>query len=134
MICYNLNKFNDIKSYLQRANYQWRDRIMRQYNGRCPITDKWRHVSVHHISRSFEDIMKETFAAAGIEYRPSTHQYSLDELDTLVTTMAALHRGVTGVVLSNKVHAAYHNIYGRECTTGNWREFKKLIKSKHKVA
>lgn len=130
----NIRIFNDIRVYLNAAIKPWRDAIYKRQNDRCRISDQYRNVDVHHVSKSFRDIVEETFAATGIEYRPYTYEYTQAELNLLSATILALHQDVRGVLVARRLHELYHKQYGNCCTTENWKEFKSKFKIRRRVA
>lgn len=130
----NIRTFNDIRVYLNAAIKPWRDAIYKRQNDRCRISDQYRNVDVHHVSKSFRDIVEETFAATGIEYRPYTYEYTQAELNLLAATILALHKDVRGVLVARRIHILYHKQYGNCCTAENWKEFKSQFKIRRRVA
>ena len=130
----NIRIFNDIRVYLNAAIKPWRDAVYKRQNDRCRISDQYRNVDVHHVSKSFRDIVDETFAATGIKYRPYTYEYTQAELNLLSATILALHKDVKGVLVARRLHELYHKQYGNCCTAGNWKEFKSKFKIRRRVA
>ena len=130
----NIRIFNDIKVYLNAATKPWRDAIYKRQNNRCRISNQYRSVDVHHVTKSFRDIMGETFAATGIKYRPYTYEYTQAELNLLSATILALHQDVRGVLVARRFHTLYHKQYGNCCTAENWKEFKSQFKIRRRVA
>lgn len=130
----DIRTFNDIRVYLNAAIKPWRDAIYKRQNDRCRISDQYRNVDVHHVNKSFRDIVEETFAATGIEYRPYTYEYTQAELNLLSATILALHKDVRGVLVARRIHILYHKQYGNCCTAENWKEFKSQFKIRRRVA
>jgi hypothetical protein len=132
-VTYNLRNFMCIRRYLKAAIKPWRDAIIKAQRGRCRISQQYRHVDVHHVSKSFSAIIKETFAVTGIAYRPETCDYTPEELALLAATCLDLHRNVIGVLVARRLHEEYHRQYN-ECTADNWREFKRQYKPRRRVS
>ena len=130
----NLRIFNDIRVHLKDAIKPWRDAIYKRQKNRCRISNQYRSVDVHHVSRSFSSIVDETFAATGIEYRPHIGDYKKEELNLLAATILALHQDVRGVLVARRLHTLYHKQYGNCCTAENWKEFKAQFKPRRRVA
>ena len=130
----NFRIFNDIRVHLKAAIKPWRDAIYKRQNNRCRISNQYRNVDVHHVSRSFSNIVDETFAIAGINYRPYISDYTLEELDLLSATILALHQNVRGVLVSRRLHTLYHKQYGNNCTAENWKKFKSQFKPRRNRA
>jgi len=129
---YSLRLFNDIKVFLKKAIKPWRDEIYKRQSGRCRISNQYRNVDIHHVSKSFSCIVGETFAITGIQYRPSTNDYSAAELNLLAATILALHKNVQATLVARRLHAEYHRQYGNDCTADNWREFKSQYKPRRR--
>ena len=130
----NIRIFNDIRVHLKAAIKPWRDAVYKRQNDRCRISNQYRNVDVHHVSKSFRDIVDETFAATGIKYRPCTYEYTQAELNLLSATILAQHKDVKGVLVARRLHERYHKQYGNSCTADNWKEFKSQFKIRRRVA
>ena len=127
----NLRIFNSTRVFLKKAIQPWKDNIVKQQNGRCKISNQWRNVDVHHQSKSFHKIVDETFAATGLDFRPSVTDYTQAELALLATTILKLHEGVTGVLVARRLHEEYHKQY-QTVSEVAWKEFKAKYKPRRK--
>jgi len=128
----NIKTFNSIREFIKSAIKPWKDKIIKSSNGRCFLTNQVNNIDVHHISKSFTNIMRETFEVTGIPFRKSTYEYTQTELDLLRVTCLALHQDVTGVTLCRRLHEDYHRLYS-ETTSENWKKFR-LYRKKRRTA
>lgn len=130
----NLKAFNSIREFIKLAIKPWKQKIIKQCHEKCVISGNWRGCDVHHVSRSFDSIFRETFEVTGIPFRKQTYEYTEAELTQLQITCLALHSDVTGILVSSRLHILYHQQYGNEVTIDNWKEFKSNWKKIKKVS
>lgn len=126
---YNLKKFNSTRAYLKSQIKQWKQDSLNK-NPRCSITNRVKEVDVHHINRSFSQILEETFEAANLPYYQTTTEYTQQELTKLSNIILALHyKYGLGVAMARDIHKAFHKEYGYYATREDYYEFKKRFKS-----
>ena len=78
------------------------------------------------MTKSFRDIVKETFEIIGIDIYPEIKYYTLDELELISKTCLELHyKYGLGVCMLNEYHVLFHTIYGKfNNTIEQYNEFK----------
>lgn len=125
---YNLKKFNSTKAYLKAQIKQWKRDSLKK-NPRCQITNQVKDVDVHHLNKSFSEILEETFIAADLPYYKTTTEYTQEELLKLSNICLALHyKYGYGMAMGKKVHKLFHDTYGESPTREDYYEFKKQFK------
>ena len=72
---YNLKKFNSTRAYLKAQIKQWKLDSLKK-NPRCLITNQVKEVDVHHLNKSFSEILEETFIMANLPQYKTTTEYT----------------------------------------------------------
>jgi hypothetical protein len=126
---YNLKKFNSTKEYLKAQIKQWKRDSLKK-NPRCLITNQVKDVEVHHLNKSFSQILEETFIKADLPQHKTTTNYTQQELLKLSNICLALHyKYGLGVAMGRDIHKLFHKEYGYNATKKDYYEFKKRFKS-----
>lgn len=115
-----------INSYLRNAIKEWKEDSLKHANYKCDISGKSGNLAIHHLTKSFRDIVKETFEIIGIDIYPEIKYYTLDELELISKTCLELHyKYGLGVCMLNEYHVLFHTIYGKfNNTIEQYNEFK----------
>lgn len=118
-----------IYSYLRNHITEWKLESMLFCDNMCDITGDNSQLEVHHLHKSFSEIMDEVFEETHIEYKSEISDYSKDELSILIETCKELHSKYgLGVVLTRDLHFEFHKRYGRHNNTPEqYYEFKLFI-------
>jgi Zn finger protein HypA/HybF involved in hydrogenase expression len=106
---------------------KWRAEVRKAYNDTCPITgENGDQCEVHHI-KAFKSIYKPIMDEYGIELNNKTRISdfpSYQAFDDARRQIAEAHTISIGILISKKIHYAYHSIYkGEECNEENFADF-----------
>lgn len=104
-----------IEAYLRNATNSWKQAILERANNTCYVSDMQRPngLEVHHVSDTFDNIVRKAFKECNIDYRPFVYDYNPRELKALNEAVANMHQSVTGVVMLKEVHQLFHKEYGQ---------------------
>ena len=116
----------EINTYLRKSIDKWKEDSLKHANYKCDISGKSGKLAVHHLQKSFKDIVDETFKITKLEIYPEIKYYTLDELELLSNTCLDLHyKYGLGVCILNEYHILFHTIYGKfNNTLSQYVEFK----------
>lgn len=107
---------SEIKNYLRGSITQWKKDSMRKGNYKCIITGE-DFEEIHH-AYNFSSIVYEAFDICNISFKPYVIDYTEKELLQLSIVCSYLHYEYgLGKLLTKKLHAEYHSIYGRKNNT-----------------
>lgn len=125
-IMYNHNT----RKYLRQAAEGWKQEHLRK-SGTCFITGK-KHknnngviLTVHHVGRTFNSIVKEAHRNLNIKYHELTTDYAPGELTAVSEEITRLHKNIEGICLTKDMHDKLHKIYGPNATMDDIREMKR---------
>ena len=91
---------------------KWARSIAKKYNNTCYVTGEKEGLIVHHF-QSFKSILKENCKKLNIDLKETISEYSQSTLKKLDDIILKYHTPDTGVLLSAKVHRAFHHEYGQ---------------------
>lgn len=126
---------SDLKIYLRNVITEWKKESLKKANFRCVITNnldsKENPLEVHHLTKSFDSIFKETFQECNLEIYRNRGDYTKEELDLLTATIIKKHfEYALGVVLvrslHNKFHSTYYPTYGYDVPAEEFYNFLRL--------
>lgn len=125
----------DTKKYLRiHGTEEWRKQCLKKANYRCNITGKEGckkcPLDVHHKNVSFNSIMKKAHKKLNVQFHKLTIDYIAEDLAALVDLIKEMHKDVEGVVIKHTLHMAFHEYYGGKATADDYKEFRKLHKSR----
>lgn len=130
-----IHDINSTYSYLRAAAEPWRNEIRQKGGGRCSLTGSRRYVQVHHLDRSFIEILNDTFVEADLAYHKLIKDYTSAEKKLLADTCLSLHLGCRGVLLSQDMHRKFHERYGLTgYTEDDYREFVRQYKARYRMS
>lgn len=127
-----INDFNDLYIYMRKSTHKWKKDSLRAGNNRCCITGNVHDLEVHHLTRNYKDIMRETFAVTGLPEGTKTDQYTIGQLNLLLSVCEDIHRRAgLGVILSSRMHRQLHMELGYgPITQEQFRAFKAKYKKR----
>jgi hypothetical protein len=126
-IMYNHNT----RKYLRQATDDWKRSIIEQSGRTCWVTGKKQQnrngviLTVHHVSRTYNSIVREAHKNLNIPYHEVTNSYAPGELASVMKEIERLHQGVEGICLTKEVHDKLHRDYGKHATMDDVREMKR---------
>lgn len=111
--------------YLRANISPWYSDTIKHYNYKCVLTGKPFDV-VHHYSRNFSDIVKETLFELKLPIYKIVGLYSQIEIKSIEKKCLELHyKYGFGVCLTKELHRKFHKIYGtKNNTEEQFLEFK----------
>ncbi len=119
------------RKYLRQATEDWKRSIIKSSGNTCFITGKKQKngngviLTAHHVSQTFNSIVKESHRNLNIQYHELTNEYAPGELTALLEEMKRLHKGIEGICLTKEVHDKLHKQYGPHATMDDVREMKR---------
>ena len=128
----NLKRFNNIHQYLRKSSshIEWKKKSYNASNGRCVVTKRRDELEIHHLNKSFSEIVEEAHRELGLEEQ-ETDKYTQQELFALEIKVRELHsRYGLGVAVHKNIHALFHKKYGKKTTKEDFYQFKRDLKSK----
>jgi hypothetical protein len=126
-----VKELNSTYNYLRNATCQWKTDMKHKYGNRCVITGTKDNLRIHHLQKSFVEIIEETFTKAELKYKNSIYHYTIEERDKLSKICLEIHRQYEGVPIEAKLHKRFHDQYGvTGYTEDNFKEFKRKYKSR----
>lgn len=117
-----------VSLYLRGCIGEWRDKVMKEYNGSCVITGSTEDVEVHHVT-PFYKIRDEMFRETGILVKEKVSEYSEEELREMSDYMKKAHEEVMGVPIKRNLHKYFHRSYGHDTDLFDLIKFIKNIKT-----
>lgn len=126
-IIYNRNT----RKYLRQATEDWKRSIIKSSGNTCFITGKKQkngnnvYLTAHHVSRTYNSIVREAHHNLNIQYHELTDSYAPGELTALLEEIKRLHRGMDGICLCKEWHDKLHKQYGPNATMDDIREMKR---------
>lgn len=115
-----------IEVYLRKYTNEWKNTILSNSRNICFVTGMSRPngVEIHHVSKSFDEIVRECFYELNIQYRPLLKDYNPRELKLLSDKVIEKHKVVEGVALLTEVHQLFHREYGMN--NNSWQQLSEL--------
>ena len=124
---------NNTYNYLRKSTKPWKESCKRKHNGKCVVTGTKDNLQVHHLQKSFMDMVDEALELASLDYRPKINQYDDSERQRLTDACKEVHSRYDGVPVCVKFHKKFHERYGiRGYTEEDFRKFCKLYRQKYR--
>ena len=103
-----------IELYLRKFTNDWKNKILAESKNTCYISDIARPngVEIHHVTKSFDEVLEEIFRETGIVYREKVKDYNPRELKILGDSVVEKHKSIQGIALLSEVHSLFHKEYG----------------------
>lgn len=126
-IMYNHNT----RKYLRQATDDWKRSIMKSSGYTCFITGKKQKngngviLTAHHVSQTFNSIVKQAHRNLNIQYHELTNEYASGELTAVMEEIKRLHKDIEGICLTKESHDKLHKEYGPHATMDDVREMKR---------
>ena len=125
---------NKTISYLRyHSTTEWKTSCLKKAKYACEITgkssSKKTRLTVHHLDRPFESIVKDAHKQLGIKFHKFVDQYDKSDMDALVKLIKEMHKDVQGIVLTSDIHQRIHDKFGKNPTQEQVRSYKKGYKS-----
>ena len=120
----------ELSAYMRTAVKDWWNMSVKESNYKCSITGLSGDIEVHHLNKTFNQILQEALGNTGFYELNNSGDYSSDELNTIKDEVVKLHNKYGfGVVLNKKIHKAFHYMYGSgDNTKEQFEEFLQYIK------
>ena len=114
-----------INMYLREYIKPWKKYSMKHFNYKSILSGK-RFDHIHHVNKSFSEIVELTFEITNIEIKETIVEYTSEELEKLEKICLMLHYLFgPGVCLTEEEHKLFHSLYGkRDNTKKQFEEFK----------
>lgn len=116
-----------IANLMRSAIYNsWVMPSLAKYNFKCALSGEKRNLEVHHISKNFNFILKESLNILGLNEKRILNELSIDEENKLKLMVVKLHNEYgLGIPLRKDIHRLFHHLYGKkENTQEQFEEFK----------
>lgn len=122
----------ELNHYLRHCIYPWIKDSLKAGDYKCDISKSKNQIQVHHLYKTFKDIVSETLELLNLDYQPDLSYYSEKELNDLKNVCLELHyKNGLGVCLTKEIHKEFHHIYGVKNTTKEqYYEFKRILLNK----
>lgn len=126
---------SDLKRYLRSVIKRWKKESLKKANYKCCITGKIdspkNRLEIHHLTHSFEFILKESLETCNLQYFPNVRDYTKDQLNLLAEIFIKKHDEYgLGAVLTQKLHKEFHSMfyekYGHEVPASEFYYFVNL--------
>lgn len=130
---YNIKKFNSLYEYLRDSKgvKAWKKASFRASNKKCTITKRVNNLEVHHLNKTFIEIVREALEELNLEQYNYITDYTAEELTALELKVEELHRKYgLGVVIHFRIHNLFHSMYGANATKEDFYKFKKEMQRK----
>lgn len=103
--------------HLRRTIFPWYLDTIKYYNYKCVITGKPFGV-VHHYSRNFSDIVKDTLSELNLPILKNVGSYTKEQIKLIEDKCLELHyKYGLGVCLTKEKHIEFHKIYKKKNNT-----------------
>lgn len=114
-----------ISNHLREYIKPWNKDSMKYCNYKSIISGK-RFNHIHHVNKSFSEIVELTFEIANIEVKKTIVEYTSEELEKLEKICLMLHYFLgPGICLTEEEHKLFHSLYGKhDNTKEQFEEFK----------
>lgn len=123
--------YSALKSFFRGKIYSWKQKMLKEKEQVCDITNK-KDVELHlHHLTSFQSILNQASENTNIPliYYPADYENNGYDLDILVEEFLKLHDQCEAVLLSKEVHILFHRLYGyKDNTPEQYYEFKERYK------
>ena len=128
-VMYNTNS----KKYFRQGTDAWKRNVIKSSGYTCFITGKKQKngnsvfLTAHHVSKAYDEIVKQAHNNLQIKYHPTTTQYGPGELNALLAEIERIHRdeNIEGVCIEKSWHDRLHTQYGHDATMADVREMKR---------
>jgi len=120
----------DLKLYLREQLKEWKIKSFEKYDYVCVLTNINNKLNIHHLYKSFSEIVYETLEILNLDTRSNIGDYLPEELNNIIVLFQELHdKYGLGVPIESNLHNLFHKLYG---TTNNtpeqFEEFTKRYK------
>lgn len=118
------------KVYLRyNATSEWRNQALKKANYKCEISGKKscakNKLVVHHLTKPFEEIVKEAHQQLHITYHKTIDKYKEEDLKALVELVKEMHKNVGAIILTEYFHNRIHDLFGSNPTPEQVKSYKK---------
>ena len=119
--------YSDLSNFIRGNIYEWKKRSMQNCNYKCVVTGD-RFDDIHHIF-SVNILIQETMNKIHLPSKKSFQDYSLDELDLILSTFISVQNSYPlDVCLRRDIHDLFHKIYGYgDNNLEQWNDFLSYI-------
>jgi hypothetical protein len=104
--------YNRVRDYVMKGN--WRKESYAKYGGKCVLTNTYGELNVHHLNKSFSDILSEAMDTLNLMDKNIIKDCTEDELVQLEELVLKLHYNYGyGIPLNKNLHNLFHVVYGK---------------------
>lgn len=115
---------SEIKLYLRGHLKYWKRASLAKYNYKCVISGMKTQIEIHHVNKSFIEILHEALDKCDLQLLSTIGEYSTEGLETLIKKVISLHYEYgLGVAITRDLHNEFHSMYGYNCTNEDFKNF-----------
>lgn len=113
-----------VNAYFRQALHEWKEASLEECNHKCVISGSKDQLEVHHINKTFNEIVAKAYKNLGKQFRFRRDEYYLGELDEIAEEVVRLHfiYGL-GVAVTRPLHRKYHREYDNNINPKTFHEF-----------
>jgi len=117
----------DLKAYLREQLKEWKIKSLEQNNYKCILSNTNVNLHIHHLYKSFSEIVYKVLEILNLTTRSNIGDYSLEELNDITSMFLKLHDEYgLGVPIESNLHHLFHSLYGK--TNNTKEQFEEFVK------